>query len=213
VIYVKVGTGIGAGLISGGELHRGADGCAGDIGHISAGEHADVICRCGAVGCLEALAGGAAIGRDGAAAAASGQSQLLGAVLASGRPITARDVADAAHRGDSVAGALITQSARLVGESIARMVNFFNPSLILVGGGVAESGDAYLATVRQVVFQRSLPLATRSLQITRSPMHSQAGLRGAAFMVIGELFSRELLSRWAGRGRPTADLLDTASLV
>jgi predicted NBD/HSP70 family sugar kinase len=81
-----------------------------------------------------------------------------------------------------------------VGESLARIVNFFNPSLILVGGGVASSGEIYMAELRRSVLNRSLPLATRTLQIIQSPLSDRAGLRGAAFMVVDELLSPELLA-------------------
>jgi glucokinase-like ROK family protein len=202
MIYVKIGTGIGAGLVSGGRLHRGTQGCAGDIGHIAVGHDEGVICRCGQRGCLEAVAGGAALARDGSAAAASGRSRFLAELAADGRELTAEDVARAARHGDPVSVELITRSARLVGETLSGMVNFFNPSLILLGGGVSAVGDLYLATVRQVILRRSLPLATRALRIERSPLSDQVGLLGAAFMVVDELLSRERLGRWIDRGTP-----------
>ncbi len=202
VVYVKIGTGIGAGLVSGGQLHRGAQGCAGDIGHIAIDDGGGVLCRCGQTGCLEAFAGGAALARDGARYAADGRSAYLQAVIARGREVSAMDVGLGARHGDPGCVQLLTRSAQLVGESLSRIVNFFNPSLILVGGGVGQSGDLYLAEIRQSVFSRSLPLATRSLQILASPVGEMSGLRGAAFMVIDELMSRELLGAWIGRGTP-----------
>ena len=144
-IFIKIGTGIGAGLISEGYLHRGAQGAAGDIGHVRVTESTTEVCRCGKVGCLEAMAGGQAIARQGQAAAASGASPFLAELLAAGRPITARDVAAAAARGDLVANEILSESGRLVGQTIAAMVNFFNPSLVIIGGGVANSGDRFLA--------------------------------------------------------------------
>ena len=194
VVFVKIGTGIGAGVVSRGLLHRGAQGCAGDIGHVAVGESV-VQCRCGQLGCLEALAGGYALGRDGLELARSGGSPSLADDLAEGRRITAQAVVDAALRGDPAARGLVTGSARLVGEALARIVNFFNPSLILIGGGVASAGDLYLRQVRLAVLDRSLPLATRSLQILQSPLADRAGLRGAAFMVVDELLSPAGLSR------------------
>lgn len=200
-IYLKIGTGIGAGLVSGGRLHRGAQGCAGDVGHIAIVSDTDVVCRCGKFGCLEALAGGAALARLGTAAAREGRSAHLAAV-AEERPVEAADISRAATYGDPVAVELLTQSARRVGEALAGMVNFFNPSLIVIGGGVAAAGDLYLAAVRQAVFSRSLPLATRELKILRSPLADQAGLMGAAFMVIDELLSKEQLAAWIENGSP-----------
>jgi glucokinase-like ROK family protein len=210
VIYLKIGSGIGAGLVSGARLHRGAQGCAGDVGHSAVVDDSDVVCRCGKRGCLEAIAGGAALARDGAAAAADGRSGYLAGVSADGRTISADDVARGARHGDPVSVDLLTRSARLVGEAVARMVNFFNPSLILIGGGVAQAGDLYLAEIRQSVFSRSLPLATRSLQILRSPLGDMAGLRGAAFMVVDELLSRELLGSWLAHGTPAGQTRLTA---
>ncbi len=193
LVFVKVGTGIGAGLVSGGELHRGAQGCAGDIGHAAVGA-STVLCRCGQRGCLEALAGGFALGRDGLDLARSGTSSLLAQALADGGDISAETVIWAAQHGDPAARELVSASAQLVGESLARVVNFFNPSLILIGGGVASASDLYLAEVRQSVIARSLPLATRSLKIARSPLADRAGLRGAAFMVVDELLPSERLA-------------------
>ena len=202
VIYVKIGSGIGAGLVSQGNLHRGAQGCAGDIGHVTVEEGSTVLCRCGKFGCLEALAGGAALARDGETAARAGGSAYLADLLARGSTIDARAVSDAAIHGDPVAINLLAGSARLVGQTLARIVNFFNPSLILVGGGVSEAGDYYLAEVRQTVIGRSLPLATRSLQIVRSHLGDHAGLRGAAHMVMDALLSPEILPTWLDQGTP-----------
>lgn len=204
LVFVKVGTGIGAGLVSGGRLHRGAEGCAGDIGHIAALQDTLEVCRCGRLGCLEALAGGAALARDGALAAAAGRSPFLHRLAKDGHKITSDDVCDAAQHGDPVALELLTRSAELVGESLARIVNFFNPALLVLGGSVVQSGDAYLSTVRQVVFKRSLPLSTRSLRLTVSPLGEQVGLKGAAYLVVDELLDRERLGSWVEFGSPAA---------
>jgi glucokinase-like ROK family protein len=215
VVYVKIGTGVGAGLISGGWLHRGAQGCAGDVGHVAVVDDTSVICRCGNVGCLEALAGGAALARDGAAAAADGRSRYLADLISQGHRIEAKDVARAATHGDPVCVDLLTRSGRLVGEMLATLVNFYNPSLVIIGGGVADAGDQLLAAIRHSVYGRSLPLATRDLRIARSPLSHRAGLMGAAFMVIDELFSRERLGAWIGHGSPIArhDLVHATSTL
>lgn len=198
-VFVKIGSGIGAGLVSQGRLHRGAQGCAGDIGHISVVDHSEIICRCGQSGCLEAIAGGYALARDGRRAAQGGTSRMLAHALASDGAITAQTVIRAAGHGDPLAVDLVAGSARLVGESLARIVNFFNPSLILIGGGVASAGDRYLAEIRQTIFARSLPLATRTLRILPAPLSDFSGLRGAAFMVLDELFSTARISALHGR--------------
>jgi glucokinase-like ROK family protein len=203
VIYVKIGTGIGAGLISEGGLHRGAVGAAGDIGHTTVVGAPDVVCRCGNTGCLEALAGGAALSRDATAAAREGRSTYLGRVLDANGVIEAADIARAAQHGDAVAVELLTRSGRLVGETLATLVNFFNPSLVLLGGGVALGGDVILATVREAVYRRSLRLATRDLRIARSALAPDPALPGGAHMVLDELFGRQRLGRWLSAGSPT----------
>jgi glucokinase-like ROK family protein len=201
-VYLKIGTGIGAGLVSEGTLHRGAQGCAGDVGHVAVVEDSTVVCRCGNVGCLEALAGGAALGRDATTAALEGRSPFLAEALAAAGHLEARDVARGADHGDPLCLELLTHSGRLVGEMLATLVNFYNPSLILIGGGVAAAGDVLLAAIRQTVYRRSLPLATRDLRLARSPLDEEAGLTGAGFMVIDELFSPHRLGAWVESRTP-----------
>lgn len=206
VVVVKIGTGIGAGIISNGRIHRGAQGAAGDVGHIQIADAASVLCRCGNVGCLEALAGGAAIARDGEALANSGRSDRLRVALEQHGRVTAEDVARAASFGDPLAVNLLQAAGHRVGLMLASVVNFFNPSLIIVGGGVAQSGDQLLAAIRETVYRRSLPLATRELIVQRSSLGALAGVIGASSMVIEQLFSRASLARWLSERRPAADL-------
>ena len=202
VVFVKIGTGIGAGLISDGLLHRGAQGSAGDVGHIQIVDDRTVVCRCGNVGCLEALAGGAALARQGETAAREGRSGPLAAALDRRAALTAEDVGRAAAHGDAVAVELLQTAGRRVGSMLASVVNFFNPSLIVIGGGVAHSGDHLLAAIRETVYRRSLPLATRDLLIQRSSLGTLGGVMGASAMVVDQLFSREHLPRWIEFGTP-----------
>jgi glucokinase-like ROK family protein len=206
VVVVKIGTGIGAGIISNGRIHRGTQGAAGDVGHIQVIDATSVVCRCGNVGCLEALAGGAALARDGEAAAASGRSERLRVALEQHGRVTAEDVARAASFGDPVAVGLLQAAGHRVGLMLASVVNFFNPSLIVVGGGVAQSGDQLLAAIRETVYRRSLPLATRELAVQRSSLGALAGVVGASSMVLEQLFSRDSLARWLADRHPVADL-------
>ena len=206
VVVVKIGTGIGAGIISNGRIHRGAQGAAGDVGHIQVVDAASVLCRCGNVGCLEALAGGAALSRDGEALAASGRSERLRIALEQHGRVTAEDVARAASFGDPLAVSLLQVAGHRVGLMLASVVNFFNPSLIVVGGGVAQSGDQLLAAIRETVYRRSLPLATRELAVQRSSLGALAGVIGASTMVLEQLFSRDSLAQWLRERRPAADL-------
>ena len=201
-VFVKIGTGIGAGIVVDGRIHRGAEGSAGDVGHIYVQAGRDVTCRCGMSGCLEAYAGGAALARDAEAAAREGRSEILRARLDEKGFLDAADVALASKHGDPAAVELITEAGRLIGQMLTGIVNFFNPSLIVIGGGVAGAGDLLLATIRQAIYRRSLPLATRDLTVRRSALDDRAGVIGAATMVANELFSREYLPRWLAAGSP-----------
>lgn len=196
VVVVKIGTGIGAGIVDRGRLLRGAQGAAGDVGHIQVSDDPNVVCRCGKVGCLEALAGGGAIARRAEDAARSGRSTVLQELLGQKLELTAADVAHAASHGDQVALELFNDAGRRVGAMLATVVNLLNPSLIVIGGGVARFGDGLLAVIRQTVYGRSLPLATRDLVIQRASLGHRGGVIGAASMTIDEMFSRERLPLW-----------------
>lgn len=202
LIYCKVGSGIGAGLLSRGRLHRGANGAAGDIGHVRVRD-ADAPCRCGKTGCLEAVAGGWALVRDAEAALANGATPgLLAARIAEAGAVTPEVISRSAEEGDALAIGLIQRAARDVGESIAGLVNMFNPSVIVIGGAVAAAGELFLAEVRQRVYELSLPLATRDLAIVQSRDDVREPLRGGAEMVREQLFDATF-PRWFADGRPT----------
>jgi predicted NBD/HSP70 family sugar kinase len=117
--------------------------------------------------------------------------------------VSAEDVARAASAGDPVAVELLAGAGRRVGAMLASVVNFFNPSLIVVGGGVANSPDVLIASIRDTVYRRSLAVATRVLLIQRSSLGALAGVIGAASMVVDELFSREAIGTWLDAGTPT----------
>jgi glucokinase-like ROK family protein len=195
MVFVKIGTGIGAGIIADGYLHRGARGSAGDVGHIQVTDDRSVVCRCGNIGCLEALAGGHALAREAVDAAAAGRSSYLADLDLLGRDLSAGDIAEGASHGDIACQELLQRSGRLVGGMLASVVNFFNPSLIVIGGGVATAGDQLLASLREAVYRRSLPLATRDLLVLPSVLGGHAGVIGAAVMVADELFSPASLAR------------------
>ena len=135
-------------------------------------------------------------------AARAGRSAFLATRLTEGGRLTAQDVADAAAHGDPFAVELLTAAGDTIGQTLATLVNFYNPSLVVVGGGVARSGDLFLAALRQAIYRRSLPLATRELRIARSPLGDEAGLRGAVFVIVDELFARNRLPRWLEYGTP-----------
>jgi predicted NBD/HSP70 family sugar kinase len=175
LLFVKVGTGIGCGIISGGVLHRGASGAAGDIGHIRLPGHDDVLCHCGNTGCVEAVASGSAI-------AAALRAEGLEARRA-------RDVVRLVSEGHSVARRQVRLAGRAIGEVLASLVSFHNPDTIVVGGVLAQLHEDLLADIRGVIYRRALPLATRSLRIESSMLGEQAGALGSARMAARHLLS------------------------
>ena len=167
---MKVGTGIGCGIVLSGRVYRGTAGSAGDIGHIYVPSERRVLCSCGNENCLEALAGGAALARDAA--------EL-------GLPVhEARDVVELAVHGNPQALALVRDAGRRLGDVLAGIVNFFNPHRLIIAGGVAHAGNPLLAGIREAVYRRSLPLAARTLDISLSGLGDRAGQLGAARMAI-----------------------------
>ena len=165
LIYCKIGSGIGAGLLSHGRIHRGANGAAGDIGHVRVRD-SEALCRCGKIGCLEAVAGGWALVREAQDADRERARRAPGAARSpTAGEVTPETITIAAEDGDALAIRLMQRSARVVGESIAALVNMFNPGIIVIGGAIAAAGEIFLAEVRQRVYELSLPLATRDLTI------------------------------------------------
>jgi glucokinase-like ROK family protein len=202
-IFVKIGSGIGAGILTHGQLHRGAQGCAGDIGHIAISAKENVQCRCGNLGCLEAVSGGLALIRDAELAAINNESSYLGTRKKAKLRLKVEDVIQGANNGDRWCVERIIKAGNDLGGVLATLVNFHNPSLIVIGGSVSAAGDKLLASIRETVLNRSLPLATRDLQIRISESSDEAGLVGAVEMVITELFSSENLRKWVAVGRPS----------
>ncbi|MFY1651457.1 ROK family transcriptional regulator [Solwaraspora sp. WMMB762] len=187
-LFVKIGAGIGAGIVVDGDVYRGANGCAGDIGHTAVDENGPQ-CLCGNVGCLEAYFGGAALTRDAVAAARAGRSDQLAEQLARIGTLTALDVTRAAAAGDPVAVGMVRDGGRRVGQVLARLVSFFNPGMVVIGGGLAGMGHALLAEIRGVVYRSSLPLATGDMPIVLSELGDQTGLIGATRMISDHVFT------------------------
>jgi glucokinase-like ROK family protein len=181
-LFVKLGTGIGCGIVIDGKIYRGLNGCAGDIGHIRVEEFGPM-CACGNTGCLEAFAGGAALARDATAAARSGRSEVLATMLADKGALTAADLALAVAQGDPQSVQLIRDCGRRVGQVLASLVSFFNPGMIVVGGRVTGLGHSLLAEIRGVTYRRSFPLATGNLPIVLGELGDTTGVIGCARLV------------------------------
>ena len=186
LLFVKVGTGIGCGIVAGGHVHRGAQGAAGDLGHILVPDRPDAPCRCGNLGCVEAIAGGGAIARDLRALGIDAQNS--------------RDVVTLVRSGDATAGRLVREAGRVLGEVLASAVNLLNPAVVVVGGDLAQAHEQLLAGIREIVYQRSLPLATRHLEIVRSTLGDRAGITGAAAMAIEHVLAPARVDELLARG-------------
>ncbi|MQA02253.1 MAG: ROK family protein [Streptosporangiales bacterium] len=175
LLYVKVGTGIGCGIISEGHLHRGTDGAAGDIGHIQLPGHESTRCHCGNTGCVEAVASGSA---------------LVRALSQQGLDVSdSHDVVRLAEDGNVLARHAVREAGQHIGEVLASLVSFYNPAAIVLGGALAQVSEELLASIRGVVYRRALPLATRNLRMETSRLGPQAGVLGATVLTLQHVLS------------------------
>lgn len=171
--FIKVSTGIGTGIVIGGQVYRGTDGGAGDVGHVKLAGHGDRQCQCGAFGCLAAVASGRAVAQSLAE---------LGKPASSGS-----DVGSYLAAGDADAARLTQEAGRVLGEVVAMIVSVLNPSNVVVGGMLAS--PPLLAGIRETLYPRSLPRATRHLTISESTLGEHAGIVGLAAMVVEHEYS------------------------
>lgn len=186
LLVIKASTGIGAATIAGGALQRGAYGAAGEIGHIRVSEAGDAVCRCGNVGCLEAVAAGWALVRE--------LAQL-------GRPVAdTLGVAELVRSGDPEALRLVRQAGRRIGEVVGGAVNLLNPALIVVGGDLAHAYEPLVAGMRELIYQRATAMGTRHLRIEPSDLHEQAGVAACATMILGDVLSPSAVDDLLRRG-------------
>ena len=204
LLFVDLGTEISAGFLSEGRLHRGSQVIAGSIGHVYTGDANAKVCGCGNVGCLQAVAGCEAIAREAMRAATEGQSRVLAETLRKTGVVTVADIGTATRFGDPFSADLLSRSGRLIGTVLATLVNVLNPSIIVVGGELAQTGDICMAAIREAIYRHSQPLLTRDLAVTRSRMGRSSGLLGAAEVALEALFAPDLLEGWITSGSPLA---------
>jgi predicted NBD/HSP70 family sugar kinase len=181
LLVVKASTGLGAGIIAGGVLQRGAVQAAGEFGHNKTPAAAGMPCRCGDAGCLEAIAGGWAIVR-----ALQAQGRAVGHL---------RDVVELANSGDPDARRMIRDSGRHVGEVLAGAVNLLNPAVLVVAGDMAGAYDIFVAGLRETLYGNATALATRVLQVVPSTYGDQSGVIGSATMVLDQVLSPAAIDR------------------
>jgi glucokinase len=172
LIMVTVGTGIGAGLILDGKLYRGPGGSAGELGHLPV-DPAGTLCSCGRRGCLETTCSGTAIGRR--------ASQLVhpASRLWEQQPLDARAVFAAAREGDELARTVVQEAVAWLSTGLAGVVNLLNPSLIIVGGGVAQAGPGFLDALAAAIKLRALPHPAAQVQVVAAELGPGAGVTGA----------------------------------
>ena len=181
VAYIKVGSGIGAGLIINQQIYGGTTGAAGEIGHVTVVENGP-LCNCGNHGCLEVFAGGHAIARQGKQLARSGKRTLLSDIPE--EKINAFQVAEAARRGDLHAQEILRRAGTYIGIAIAGLLNIFNPSVVIIGGGVSQVGDILTVPIRQAVKERAMHASTKDVRITTEMLGRRSMLIGATIQAI-----------------------------
>jgi len=184
--YIKVGTGIGCGLLIDGQIYRGQSGSAGEIGHITIDENGPP-CRCGNYGCLESMAAGPAIAHRAQLAIKAGQETMLSKVKPV-EEITAADVSRAASQGDPLSLQLFHETGRHIGVALAGLINLFNPKLVIIGGGVAQAGDILLEPIRRSVQSHGLRTTVENCQIVQAQLGREATALGAVTLVLEKMF-------------------------
>ena len=197
--YIKIGTGIGAGLILNGRIYRGNGGSAGELGHVTIDENGP-LCNCGNRGCLETLAGARAIveeaRRDISLADATETVNLKGSnsafaelpVFPGNAPVDITDVIQAAQNGNAASLAALEHAGERIGVALAGLINLFNPSTIVIGGGVARAGELFFAPIRRAASSRSLPAAWKGTRILPAEMDTTGVALGAVSLVIDSAF-------------------------
>jgi predicted NBD/HSP70 family sugar kinase len=175
VLVIKASTGLGAGIIAGGSLQRGAMQAAGEFGHNKTPTAQGLPCRCGDTGCLEAITGGWALVR-----ALQGDGRSVGHL---------RDVVELANNGDAQARRLIRDSGRHIGEVLAAAINLLNPAVLVVAGDMVGAYDVFVAGLRETLYGNATALATRVLQVQPSTYGDRSGVIGSAVMALDHVLS------------------------
>ena len=184
VLYVNIGTGIGGGLVIGGQLYHGETGQAGEIGHTTV-RHGGPACTCGRRGCLEAIASGRALARQARALAADPRAGAAVRAAAGGdvTAVTGKHLFTAAQEGDAAAGVVVQEVASALGLALGTATNLLNPGRIVLGGGVADLGEMLLEPVRDAMQPYVLP-ATHQPEVVTAALGYEAGVAGALALAL-----------------------------
>ncbi|MEA2472840.1 MAG: glucokinase [Thermoleophilaceae bacterium] len=184
-LMLTLGTGIGGAMLLDGRLYRGARGGGAELGHVVVDiDGPPCSGGCPNRGCLEALASGSAIGREGEAAARRLPESALGAALADGRAITGGLVTEVAHDGDEAAIEVLSVAGRRLGAGLASLVNAFQPEVIVIGGGAVAAGELLIGPAREVAMATALPPLRRDVRIVAAELAEEAGMVGAGILAL-----------------------------
>src|SRR3954452_6477087 len=185
VVMLTLGTGIGSGIVIGGHVFRGATGAGAEIGHMTIDHHGPP-CQgtCPGRGCLEVMASGTAIGREGTDAGRRDPVSALGRAVAQRGAVTGEEVTGLAIDGDEAACSVMAAVGRSLGAGIASVVNIFEPQVVVVGGGASAAGDLLLGPAREVVAERALRPRRERVRIVPAAFGEEAGMVGAALFAL-----------------------------
>lgn len=182
IICLTLGTGVGGGIILDGKLWRGADGVAGEIGHMTVDPFATPKCSCGNSGCLELYASATGVVRMTHAALLEFPNSLLGV-----DDLSAAKVFEAGVAGDDLAIAIFSQMGTYLGIGLATLINLLNPEMVVIGGGVAKAWQLFEKDMREQVAQRAFPLPAARVRIVPAQCGDDAGLLGAARLAFDQI--------------------------
>jgi len=188
VLALTIGTGIGGGLILGGQVYRGWVGSGAELGHMVIDLNGPP-CQgnCPNNGCLETMASGTALAREALRIGAEQPDSALGQALSAGRQLDGALVTELAHDGDAAAGAVLALIGERLGVAMASYVNIFNPEVIVLGGGVMAAGEMLLAPIREQIARRALPPSRDNVRVLRAHYGAEAGMIGAAALALDGL--------------------------
>jgi glucokinase len=191
IICVTLGTGVGGGIILDGKLWRGADGSAGEIGHIGVDPFAGVACPCGSQGCLEVYASATALVR----LTREALPQYSNSVLHDTADLTAKTIYEAGSEGDELALEVFRQMGTHLGIGLASLINVLNPQVIIIGGGLANGWELFEKHMHQKIVERAFPIPASSVTIVRAQCGDVAGLLGAAWLGFTDLNEKRATGR------------------
>ncbi len=186
IIFVKAGSAIGAGIIINGEIYRGNSGLSGNIGHIQIDGRTEQ-CKCGKLGCLEAIVGGVALGKKAEQAAKHWKSNLLQTTYTKKGSLDAADIQQAAAKGDAEALRLIQEAGQVLGSLLGKLIIFFDPKAVVIGGGLTGFGPQYISYIRESIIQQCTPWIRSDFSVYETEYGSDIGIIGSAMLCIKQL--------------------------